>query len=81
MKDIVEYIVKQLVTDPEQVNVVQTEESENVFIIQVTVADEDMGRVIGKHGKIASAIRSIIRSASSNTGKKYFVKIGEREAR
>ena len=79
MENIVEYIVKQLVTNKDAVEVSTSEESENVITIKVKVADEDMGRVIGKGGKIASAIRAIVRSASSNSGKKYFVKIGERE--
>ena len=80
MKDIVEYIVRQLVSDQESVNVTEEVEEENVFVIKVSVASEDMGKIIGKGGKIASAIRAIIKSASSNTGKKYFVKIGDREA-
>jgi hypothetical protein len=51
-----------------------------VITIKVSVADEDMGKVIGKGGRIATAIRAIVKSASSNSGKRYFVKIGEREA-
>ena len=80
MKDIVEYIIRQLVSDQDSVNITEEAEEENVFIIKVSVASEDMGKIIGKGGKIASAIRAIIKSASSNTGKKYFVKIGDREA-
>ena len=80
MKDIVEYIVRQLVSDQTAVVITEEVEDEIVTIIKVSVASEDMGKIIGKGGKIASAIRSIIKSASSNTGKKYFVKIGDREA-
>lgn len=80
VKEIVEYIIRQLVSDQESVEITEQEEEANVFIIKVSVASEDMGKIIGKGGKIASAIRSIIKSASSNTGKKYFVKIGDREA-
>ncbi|MGD9901387.1 MAG: KH domain-containing protein [Spirochaetales bacterium] len=79
MEKIVEFIVKELVANKDAVSVTSIEEGDNNITIKVTVADEDMGKVIGKGGKIASAIRAIIRSASSNTGKKYFVKIGERE--
>jgi len=79
MKDIVEYIVKQLVSNVDAVAVTE-ENLDGVITIKVLVADEDMGKVIGKGGRIASAIRAIVKSASSNTGKKYFVKIGEREA-
>lgn len=80
MEKVVEYIVKQLVTDVEQVQVTSVKEDDTTVVIKVMVADEDMGRVIGKGGKIASAIRAIIKSASSNTGIRYFVKIGEKEA-
>lgn len=80
MENIVEFIVKQLVENKDAVTVSMHEESPNIFTIQVIVAEEDMGKVIGKGGKIASAIRAIIKSASSNTGKKYFVKIGEGRA-
>jgi predicted RNA-binding protein YlqC (UPF0109 family) len=80
MKQIVEYIVKQLVSNVEAVEVTEQDNLDEGITIRVTVADEDMGKVIGKGGRIASAIRAIVKSASSNTGKKYFVKIGEREA-
>ena len=79
MKEIVEYIVKQLVSNVEAVEVTE-QNLDEVITIQVSVANKDMGKVIGKGGRIASAIRAIVKSASSNTGKKYFVKIGEREA-
>ena len=80
MEEIVEYIVKKLVTNADAVEITSVNEDETTVVIKVIVADEDMGRVIGKNGKIAQAIRSIIKSASSNTGIRYFVKIGEREA-
>ena len=80
MKEIVEYIVKQLVANVDAVTVTEQSLEEGAITIQVSVATDDMGKVIGKGGRIASAIRAIIKSASSNTGKKYFVKIGEREA-
>jgi predicted RNA-binding protein YlqC (UPF0109 family) len=70
MKQIVEYIVKQLVSNVEAVEVTEQDNLDEGITIRVTVADEDMGKVIGKGGRIASAIRAI----------GYFVKIGEREA-
>jgi len=79
VKEIVEYIVLQLVSNKDSVKITE-EEVEGVVIIHVSVADSDMGKIIGKGGRIASAIRTIIKSASTSTGKKYFVKIGEREA-
>lgn len=76
MKEIVEYIVKSLVIDKDAVKVSEIEE-ETQTVIHVEVAEGDMGRVIGKSGNVASSIRTIIKSISSRTGKKVFVKFGE----
>ena len=78
MKDIVEYIVKSLVTDKDSVSVSEIEKEDETVIL-VKVADEDMGRVIGRKGKIASSIRAIVKSISSRQNKKYFVKFGDNE--
>ena len=80
MKEIVEYIVKELVSKKDEVEVTELTAEDGTIEIRAIVASEDMGKVIGKGGRIANAIRAIVKSASSNTGKKYFVKIGEREA-
>ncbi len=79
MENVVEYIVKQLVSNEDAVSITSSEEGNTVTIL-VKVADEDMGKVIGKGGKIAQSIRAIIKSISANSGKRYFVKIGEKEA-
>ena len=76
MKELVEYIVKNLVIDEASVNVTESEE-DDVTILHVSVAPDDMGRVIGKAGKIASSIRSIVNSISSRQHKKVVVKFGE----
>ena len=76
MKELIEYIVKSLVIDEESVKVTETEE-EDETVYHVSVAEDDMGRVIGKSGKVASSIRAIIRSISSRQHKKVFVKFGE----
>ena len=76
MKEIVEYIVKSLVVDKENVNITESEENGEI-ILYVSVAEGDMGRVIGKSGKIASSIRAIVKSISSRQNKKVFVKFGE----
>jgi len=76
MKELVEYIVKNLVINESAVSVTETEENDET-VIHVTVAEEDMGRVIGKGGKVASSIRSIVKSISAREGKKVFVKFGE----
>jgi hypothetical protein len=80
VEQIVEYIVNKLVENKEAVKVEMLQQNETDYTINVYVDDNDMGRVIGKGGKIANAIRAIVKSASANTGKRYFVKIGEKEA-
>ena len=76
MKELVEYIVKNLVIDEESVKVSE-EENDGGTIIHVFVADDDMGRVIGKAGKVASSIRAIVGSISARQHKKVIVKFGE----
>ena len=76
MKELVEYIVKSLVIDENAVSVTESEENDET-VIHVQVAEGDMGRVIGKGGKVASSIRSIVRSISARENKKVFVKFGE----
>ena len=67
-------IAKAIVDTPEEVKVVQTED-ENTITLTLTVAPDDMGMVIGRHGKIAKAIRTVIKAAAANSGKKVTVDI------
>ena len=76
MVELVEYIVKSLVIDESSVKVTYSEE-EDGGVIHVFVAADDMGRVIGKNGKIASGIRAIVKSMSAREHKKVFVRFGE----
>ena len=78
MEEIVKYIVNRLVADQEKVFVESTE-TEKETVITVKVAKEDMGKVIGRNGKIAQSIRAIVKTASNGTGKRYFVKFDEAE--
>ena len=78
MEEIVKYIVNALVENKEAVSI-NSSETEKETVITVKVAKEDMGKVIGRHGKIAESIRSIVKTASSGTGKRYFVKFDEAE--
>ena len=67
-----ENIVKSLVSDPESVTVKEfPTEEENVILIQVMVAESDMGRVIGKGGKCANAIRTLVQASSALKDNKY----------
>ena len=74
--EVVEYIVKQLTEKPEAVKIAEREDGD-VTVIDVTVDPADMGRVIGKGGRVAQSIRSIVRSISSKERKRYVVKFVE----
>lgn len=76
MKELVEVIAKALVEHPDQV-VVTEEERANDIKIALKVAPSDMGKVIGRRGRIAKAIRSVVKAASSGVDKKVFVDILE----
>ena len=67
MKDLVEYIAKSLVNAPDDV-VVTEEEAEEGIVLKLQVADEDKGRIIGKQGRIAQAIRTLIRVKAAKAG-------------
>jgi len=67
-------IAKAIVDSPDEVKVTQ-EEDENTITLTLTVAPDDMGMVIGRHGRIAKAIRTVIKAASVNSGKKVNVDI------
>jgi len=74
MKELIETIVKSLVDKPEEVNVKITEGA-TTDIVDICVAKEDLGKVIGKKGKTAQAIRTIAYSVSFKTGKRYTIDI------
>lgn len=74
--ELTEFIVKNLVADPESVSVRQIESEEEYTLIEVIVNNDDMGCVIGKQGKIANAIRTIIQASSyANNEKKVKINI------
>ena len=74
MKELVEVIAKALVDNPDEVVVTEKEEGKNVTI-ELHVAASDMGKVIGKQGRIAKAIRSVVKAASSKENQKVDVEI------
>jgi predicted RNA-binding protein YlqC (UPF0109 family) len=74
MKELVEYIVKSLVDKPEAVEVNETQ-GESVTIIEIRTAPEDAGKVIGREGRIANSIRTIVKAASAKQQKKVSVEI------
>ena len=74
MKELVEVITKALVDSPEDV-VVTEREDKKTTVIEVRVAENDMGKVIGKQGRIAKAIRSVVKAAAAKEDKKVVVDI------
>lgn len=74
MKDLVTHIARSLVEHPDQVEVVGAEE-ENQVNLELHVAQEDMGKVIGKQGRIAKAIRVVVKAAATKEGKKANLEI------
>ena len=75
MKDLLLFIVQSLVDDPKSVNITEINDSEDSVTFEIRVAESDMGKVIGKQGRIAKAIRSIMRSAANKEHKKVTVDI------
>lgn len=74
MKDLVEIIAKSLVDKPEEVTVTQRED-DSAIVVELKVAQSDMGKVIGKQGRIAKAIRTVVKAASTKETKKVIVDI------
>ena len=74
MKKIIEVIAKALVSNPEQV-VVNEKNDSNIIVYELSVASEDMGKVIGKQGRIAKALRTVVKAAATIENKKVTVEI------
>ena len=76
MKELVEVIAKALVEEPDQVKVTEREDA-GTTVIELQVANDDMGKVIGKQGRIAKAIRAVVKAAAAKENKKVVVDITE----
>ncbi len=74
MRELVEYIIKQIVDKPEDVKV-QEIKPEKVILLEISVAKEDMGKVIGKGGRVANALRTIVGAAAAKIRKRVMVEI------
>jgi len=75
MEELLTYVVKALVEQKDDVKVVSEAQNERNITLKVYVNSDDLGKVIGKNGKVANALRAIIKSASTNKDARYFVKI------
>ena len=76
MKELVEYVVKSLVESPDEVSVEEIDEATET-ILELTVAGPDMGRVIGKSGRVINAIRTLVQVAAAKQGKRVSVELVE----
>ena len=74
MQELIEYIVKALVDEPDQVDVRQVT-GERVVVVEVRVAQDDVGKVIGREGRIANALRTIVKAAAVKDGLKASLEI------
>jgi predicted RNA-binding protein YlqC (UPF0109 family) len=74
MKELIEYMAKALVDDPEQVHVEEIEGT-SATIYELRVGAEDMGRVIGKQGRVANAMRTLLRAAAARQGRRVTLEI------
>jgi predicted RNA-binding protein YlqC (UPF0109 family) len=74
MKDLLEYIVKSLVDDPTQVEISEVHR-DRALILKLRVAPEDMGRVIGKGGRVVNSIRALLRVAAARDGRRVDLEV------
>ena len=77
MKDFVEFVVKNLVNNPEDVSVNVLDEG-NCKVVKVKVNAEDMGKVVGKNGRVANSIRTVVRGIARKNGDHYVIKFDEK---
>ncbi len=78
MLELVKYVAESLVDNPSEVKVKQVE-GDKTIVLELSVARVDMGKVIGKQGRIAKAIRTVVKAASAKSRKKYVVEIVEHD--
>ncbi|MGB7950626.1 MAG: KH domain-containing protein [Candidatus Binatia bacterium] len=76
MKELVQYLAKSLVTNPDAVEVKETE-GETASVLELKVAKEDLGRIIGKQGRTAKSLRTILNAAASRTNRRIVLEIVE----
>ncbi|MYC06133.1 MAG: KH domain-containing protein [Chloroflexi bacterium] len=75
MKDIVEYIAKAIVSEPDEVVVIEEEEDDGFLVLRLEVAPSDKGKVIGRQGRVAQSIRALLRVAAVKENTRVVFKI------
>jgi predicted RNA-binding protein YlqC (UPF0109 family) len=75
MKELLEYLARGLVDNPDAVQVKETEEGDGTIVLELSVADDDYGSVIGRGGRTASALRTVVKAAGAKDKRRVFVDI------
>jgi predicted RNA-binding protein YlqC (UPF0109 family) len=75
MRDLLEFLTRSLVENPDAVQVTEVEEIDGEVVLEVEVADDDLGRVIGRGGRVANALRSVMKAAATREDKRVVVDI------
>jgi uncharacterized protein len=75
MKELLEYLARGLVEHPDQVHVNEVEEDDGVVVLELSVAEDDYGNVIGRGGRTAAALRTVVKTAAVRTKRRVFVDI------
>jgi uncharacterized protein len=79
MKELLEYLVRGLVEHPDEVRVTEVPEDDGALVLELSVADDDYGSVIGRGGRTASAIRTVVKAAAVKDKRRVFVDIVDTE--
>jgi uncharacterized protein len=77
VKELLEYLVRALVDEPDKVNVDQFDEPDGTVVLELAVGEDDYGKVIGRGGRIASALRTVIRAAAVKENRRVLIDIVE----
>ena len=75
MKDLLEYLARGLVEEPDEVQVKEVQEDDGVTVLELSVADDDYGNVIGRGGRTAAALRTVVKTAAAKSKRRVFVDI------
>jgi predicted RNA-binding protein YlqC (UPF0109 family) len=75
MRDLLEFLARSLVAEPDAVQVSEVEEIDGEVVLELEVADDDLGRVIGRGGRVANALRSVMKAAATREDKRVVVDI------
>ena len=75
MRDLLEFLTRSLVENPDDVKVTEVEEIDGEVVLEVEVAEDDLGRVIGRGGRVANALRSVMKAAATREDKRVVVDI------